>query len=506
MPAIKIEGKSIHRDLGSTELRELARKDERTTAYGSASYITRVRNRSARNTYVVGDGISLGVKQQPIADQEACRLIAQVNDFLKDRDIIQVDRTMGQHPGCNFACRLYVTKDFARLAFMWSNLLFPPTGAEPDLVSVYVPEWPERKIIVKPREGITYILGTDYLGEAKKSFLRMAMYRIKEGRGLGFHAGSKIIRVKQGETTSDVGFLLFGLSGTGKTTLTLHNHGLSGDEGVVIRQDDVVFINENGFCYGTENGFYLKTEGLEPSQEVLYTAALQPTSIFENVMVKEDGQFDFDDHSLTSNGRCVVLRSELKDADDHIDLVRAHKLIFITRRNDVVPIVAKLTPEQAAAFFMLGESIETSAGDPSKAGQSKREVGTNPFLIGPEAEEGNRLLKILAANPEMEGYLLNTGHVGASSGKTGEKITVKLSAQIMKHLATGDIAWRKDPDWGYLVPDQIPGVDLERFDPASHYTPAQYSELTEKLRQERRVWLEQFPGLDPKIPASVGLL
>ena len=65
---------------------------------------------------------------------------------------------------------------------------------------------------------------------------------------------------------------------------------------------------------------------------------------------------------------------------------------------------------------MLGESIETSAGDPTKAGQAKREVGTNPFIVGPEADEGNRLLQILRENPDMQAYILNTGSIGAKAG------------------------------------------------------------------------------------------
>ena len=111
-----------------------------------------------------------------------------------------------------------------------------------------------------------------------------------------------------------------------------------------------------------------------------------------------------------------MLRRFIRGTGDGIDLPKANKIVFITRRNDVVPVCARLTPEQAAAYFMLGESIETSAGDPTKAGQAKREVGTNPFIVGPEAEEGNRLLAILRENPDMQAYILNTGSIGARDG------------------------------------------------------------------------------------------
>ncbi len=190
---------------------------------------------------------------------------------------------------------------------------------------------------------------------------------------------------------------------------------------------------------------------------MLWGAATHPTAAYENIKVADDGKVDFLDTSLTSNGRGVVLRRFIRGSGDGIDLEKANKIVFITRRNDVVPVCARLTSEQAAAYFMLGESIETSAGDPTRAGQAKREVGTNPFIVGPEAEEGNRVLKILRENPDMQAYILNTGSIGAKAGGPGEKITIKISTEIMKQIAKEGIRWEKDPDWGYDVPRRGPG-------------------------------------------------
>lgn len=501
----EIKAKQIWNNPSYQQLREWAGHQERTTRYGSASYVTKVRNRSAKLTHIIEDGVELGVKQTPISPAKALELIGQVQEYLQDREVIRLDRTMGRHKDFQIACRLYITKEYARIPFMWFNSLFgADPDQEPDLVSVYVPEWPERIIITNPEAGVTYILGTDYFGECKKSFLRMAMYAAKKRGWLGFHAGSKLLRVKNaaGET-DEVGFIMFGLSGTGKTTLTIHNHGLAGDERAVIRQDDVVVMNDSGFCYGTENGFYIKTEGLDESQKVLYEAATGPVAIFENVWVEEDGGIDFNNAELTSNGRGMLLRSEVKNTDDSIDLPKANKVIFITRRKDTVPVVAKLNPAQAAAYFMLGESIETSAGDPTKAGQSKREVGTNPFIVGPESYEGNRFFAILRANPDIECFLLNTGSVGANNGSEGEKITIKVSTEIMKQIAKGGITWQTDPDWGYQVPVAVQGLDMAKYEPRQYYSAAEYQELVAKLRQERIEWLAQFPGLEPEIVAAI---
>jgi phosphoenolpyruvate carboxykinase (ATP) len=500
-----IRARRILKDLSREELRELARSGEKTSEYGSPVYSTRVKNRSAKNTYVVANGVPIGLMQQPIDRGKAEETIREVQEALSDMELIQVDRRMGMNPEVPIHCRLYVPREYARIAYMWNSMLFPSDSTkEPDFISVYVPEWKERLIFLDVDQGYTYILGSDYPGEAKKSMLRQAMYWIKRRGGLGLHAGSKVLRVigPDGELR-DVGFLLFGLSGTGKTTLTLHDHGLKEPERAIIKQDDVVLMTADGKAYGTEDGFYIKTEGLEPSQTVLWGAATHPTAVYENIKLDENGKVDFLDTSITSNGRGVVLRKYIKGTGEGIDLEKANKIVFITRRNDVVPVCARLTPEQAAAYFMLGESIETSAGDPTKAGQAKREVGTNPFIVGPEAEEGNRLLAILRANPDMQAYILNTGSIGANDASPGEKVSIRASTETMKQIAKEGIEWEKDSDWGYETPKSVPGLDLAKYSPRTYYTAQMYRELVDKLRAERRAWLAQFSGLDPAIPRAV---
>jgi len=500
-----IRARRILKNLSREELRELARPGEKTSEYGSPVYSTRVKNRSAKNTYVVANGVPIGVMQQPIDRGKAEETIREVQETLADMEFIQVDRRMGMSPDVPIHCRLFVPKEYARIGFMWHNMLFPSDSSkEPDFISIYVPDWPERLIFLDVDQGYTYILGADYPGEAKKSMLRQAMYWIKRRGGLGLHAGSKVLRVigPDGELR-DVGFLLFGLSGTGKTTLTLHDHGLREPERAIIKQDDVVLMTADGKAYGTEDGFYIKTEGLEPSQTVLWGAATHPTAVYENIKLDENGNVDFLDTSITSNGRGVVLRKYIKGTGEGIDLEKANKIVFITRRNDVVPVCARLNAEQAAAYFMLGESIETSAGDPTKAGQAKREVGTNPFIVGPEADEGNRLLEILRKNPDMHAYILNTGSIGASDGFPGVKVSIKVSTEIMKQIAKERIEWERDPDWGYETPTNVPGIDLAKCSPRTYYAPEKYRELVDKLRAERRAWLAQFPGLDPVIPRAI---
>src|ERR1700693_557532 len=333
-----VRARSIVRDLPGERLRELARAGERLTEYGSPGFSTRVKNRSAKNTYIVSDGVEVGVMQQAMDTERAQETVRQVQETLAGMDLLQVDRRMGDTPESTLRCRLFVPTNYARIAFMWHNMLFPSDSTfAPDFVSVYVPDWPVRLIFCDVDSGYTYILGSDYPGEAKKSMLRQAMYWIKRRGGLGLPAGSEILRVSGPDgKLSDVGFLLFGLSGTGKTTLTLHDHGLIGPEQAIIKQDDVVLMTKAGRAYGTEDGFYIKTEGLEPSQTVLWGAATHETAAYENIKVEDSGKVDFLDTSLTSNGRGVVLRRFIRGSGEGIDLPKANKIVFTRRRNAIV--------------------------------------------------------------------------------------------------------------------------------------------------------------------------
>jgi len=482
--------------LSSDELREMARQHEETSQYGSPSYVSRIRSRSAAFTEIVGDG------GEPITDEQR-KLIKEVRDYLKEKEVIKTEMTICQHLDYQIPCELYVTKPFARLPYMWTRLLFPKNkdaDKKKHLTSIFIPEWPERKVLVDAEDGVTIALGTDYFGEVKKSFLRMAIYKAKQEGNLGLHAGSKLIRVKdKSGKLLEKGIILFGLSGTGKTTLTCHHHFLEGEEGVAIRQDDMLIITPDTKCFGTEHGYYIKTEGLEGvHQPVLYKAATSESAVFENIYVSGNGKVNFLNYSYTTNGRCIVQRKDVKYTDDSIDLPHADIMVLITRRDDIIPPVARLSPAQAAAFFMLGESIETSAGDPTKAGQSKRCVGTNPFIVGPEHEEGNYIMNLLKKNPNMECLLLNTGKVGHQ-----EKISIRDSVGILKAVASGRVTWKKDNYWGYEVLDECEGIDTERLDPTKYYTETEWKEKNDKLRDERRKWISQFPGLNKDIISAI---
>ena len=467
------------------ELREFAAHDETTTEYGSPSYVSEFRSRSADQTKNAVD------HEFTEADHD---LLEDAVAIAAERELVCVDRLVGRHPDATFCCRLFVPKEYSRIALSWANLFEPTDGREPDFYTVQLPDYDELAVRVLPEEGFTAALGSDYTGEAKKSFLRLFMYRTKQAGGLGLHAGSKRVRVRDAAgDLRDVGQLFLGLSATGKSTLTSHGLWLEAPEEAVMLQDDVCALLPDGSVAGSEGkGLYIKTIGLdEDEQPGLYNAATHESAVLENVAVDDDGTVDFDSDRYTTNSRATVQRSELPSADEEIDLDRVDQVFFITR-NPLMPPVAKLDEEEAAAAFMLGESIETSAGDPSRAGESIRVVGTNPFIVGSRGEEGNTF-RDLIADLDVDCFLINTGHLGDESKDVG----VTESVTILTELARGTVEWTADDRTGLTIPETVPGLEIESYYVPDHVDD--YEASAAALREERLEYLEAFDDLDPAI-------
>ena len=480
---------ATHVNPPSETLREWARHEERTTQFGAPSYVSRIRSRSAAFTKTTID--------HEITNEDL-KAIDDLIETFDRREWIQLDRWLGEDPRYRIHARLYIPKEFARIAYGWGELLIEaPPDHEPDLVTINVPDWPERRILVDPIQRLNYLMGSDYIGETKMSFLRLWMYVWKERGALAFHAGSKIVRVDNHPRL----MLFFGLSGTGKTTLTNQSLGLPRGRALLL-QDDIVAWLPDGLCLGSENrGLYVKTEGLNPdNQPEIYEAVTSPRAILENVWVNEDGSVDFYNSTLTSNGRAVIYLEDLPNSAPTIDMSRVDQMIFITR-NPLMPAIARLNPEQAAVAFMLGESVETSAGDPTRAGQAVRVVGTNPFIIGPPADEGNRFLSMLRNASHVECFVVNTGYVG--EGDRARKVKLEETVGILRALVEGAITWHRDAVLGLEVPTSVPGVPIDELIPTGRYPADELKGKLEQLRRDRRAWLEKFPGLDPDIIAAL---
>jgi phosphoenolpyruvate carboxykinase (ATP) len=508
-PTYVLEARSFLVGPTQDELLALTAKmpNAKRTKYDNLNVTTRVDSRSAKSTFVVSD-------DPAAADRTITRAaygdIVEAQDaYIRDQDMVVIDGFIGNDPTFRVPARLVIEAANANIAGSQDLLYFKDAeGAfiEPIVTVIYTPNLPapaypdDRVIAVDLDNGVTRVLNSDYFGESKKGGLRMWNKIVFDRGGLALHAGCKEVPVGDGK----VNFLIIGLSGTGKTTTTFTRQN---DSKPV--QDDFVALMPGGTTHGTENGCFAKTYALDPATEpTIHAAVTSPGSYLENVSQKADGELDFYDESFTANGRAVFNMAKLGWYTDPCDVGAVDKFLILNRNDNIIPAVAKLTREQAAAYFMLGETMGTSAGGADEAGKSLRVPGTNPFFPMPHALQGNRFHELLQT-ADMEVYLLNTGWIGGRAGDEHcKKVTIPISSAIVKAIAEGTITWTKDPDFGYEVATSVPGIDDAEFlAPRTLYErtgrTADHDAIVARLKAERVAFLKGFDGLRPEILIAI---
>ena len=479
----------------------------RITEFDNVNVQTKVVSRSAASTYVVtSDPASTSGKS--ITREEFDRIAALQDAYLADQDRIVIDGYIGNDPEMRTAARLTIEKANTNIAGMQQKLYFERTdGADPEVHVIYTPNLPaegypdERIIAVDLGNGITRVLNSDYFGESKKGGLRMWNDIIYRKGGLALHAGLKVIPTDAGEKV----FMIIGLSGTGKTTTTFTTQ--NGSEPV---QDDFVGLMPGGRAYGTEDGCFAKTFSLDPDFEPsIYGAVTKPTAFLENVYQDDVGGVNFFEESYTQNGRAVFEMRDLLRFRDAREIGTVDYLLILNRNENIIPAVAKLSQEQAAAFFMLGETTGTSAGGAAEAGRFLRVPGTNPFFPLPHGLQGNRILELLASHP-IETYLLNTGRVGGKDDdERSKKLTIPHTSACVRGIAEGSITWEEDPDFGYQVASSVPEIDdAELLQPRRLYEREgradEYTQIVDRLKAERVARLQGFTELSDDVVKAAG--
>jgi phosphoenolpyruvate carboxykinase (ATP) len=479
----------------------------RQTRYGNVNVQTKILARSKGSTYVVTDRPEEHT-DQTIGREEGRRIAQIQDDYIRERDMVVIDGFIGHDGPFRSPARLIIEKANANVAGMQRFLYYHPVEGDqrhdPEITIIYTPNltlpgYPNDRVIAVDLEaGVTRVINSDYFGESKKGGLRMWNTKVYDGGGLAMHAGCKVIPTRDGRKT----MLIVGLSGTGKTTTTFTKQ--SGSQAV---QDDFIGLFPGGEVVSTEDGCFAKTFALDPRDEpAIYGAVTKPDAYLENVSQTGD-ELDFFDTSYTQNGRAVFnMRSIDNFPPDQVP--PASFLLILNRNENIIPSVAKLNVEQAAGYFMLGETQGTSAGGKEEAGRALRVPGTNPFFPLRHEQQGNRLAELLATHP-LETYLLNTGRVGGGDDdERSKKVRIPHSSAIVAAIAEGSIAWDTDPDFGYLVASEVPGIDdLELLQPRRLYERQgrmdEYREYVDRLKAERAKYLAEFPGLGPSIVSAV---
>jgi phosphoenolpyruvate carboxykinase (ATP) len=514
------------------------------TKFGSYGWRAAISSRIAPKTvYLGGEEIRL-----PRPSEEQKSLIAgspqeldKVLHLLRTLPFYHIRRQMGENDFYNPFCNLYVSAaDLInhRLGYMWGTTMFKPSKRPgPEFIMIHIPEeHPLRQqVLVLPEYNINIALGTDYMGEDKKGFLRQAMWTADQKGMLGLHAGTKIVTARSSENKlKTYGVFLFGLTATGKSTWSCHQLGLDSKRGekTLVTQDDIVFLQQNGSALGSENNFFVKTDVEKEYQEAMYNALTDKSALFENVMIRANGEVDFMDETLTANGRAVLQRKKLwvniegKKVDifsDSINLPPLDELdglifAFITRRNTIMGFAQELTPEQAVLAYLWGESTHSYASQPLKAGESVRIVGTDPFIIGSRAKKVNRFYEIIMTlinnyPGKLKFLQYNTGGMGEIIEETEEngqkkkrlirkvrRVPINLMAQIQR----GDMRGANQYEKGILGTKRIKRCEdksLDEWDPSRFYSEDQIQSYVADLVEGRKKFTEEImaEGLRPEI-------
>jgi phosphoenolpyruvate carboxykinase (ATP) len=365
--------------------------------------------------------------------------------------------------------------------------------------------------------------------------------------GMVLHAGAKVTPVQRADGTVDRRLIIImGESGTGKTTSTFSPQGdaeVGFSESI---QDDMVMLYPGGRVYATENGCFAIVAGLSlESEPVIYKGAIAADTWLENTYQDGTGALDFMKTALTpdevrpwvtqllhagvpqadvdaylagtktyvwtQNSRCIIPMKAIETAGDTLNLPPPAAIGVLNKNTNIIPGVVRFTsPAQAAAYFMLGETMGTAASG-ADAGKAKRSPFTNPFFPLRNEQMANRYMELAATMPHVFNFMMNTGWVGGDEAaeKVGKALKVKIrhSSAILQALADGSIEWERDADFGYEVAKAVPGVPVEILRPRllyeRHGRLAEYDALVQQLRTERRAYLEGFTGIDPAILAAL---
>ncbi|NOZ62888.1 MAG: phosphoenolpyruvate carboxykinase (ATP) [Calditrichaeota bacterium] len=539
-----LKGPTVQR-LHLKKLRKPAIKTATKTKFGSYGWRSAVSSRIApRTVYLGGPKVRLP-KTTPLHRQiieNAPEELHKVLHLMRTLPFIHLRRQMGDNNEFNPICNLYISVADAknyRIAYMWGNTMrkaVKKTG--PEFTMIHIPEEHHirQQVLAMPEYNLNIALGTDYMGEDKKGFLRQAMWYADEHDMLGLHAGTKLVYVRDPKDNKikRYGVFLFGLSATGKSTWSCHQLGLDHKRGERTEavQDDIVFLRRDGSAYGSESGFFVKTDAEKHLQEAMYYALIDKTALYENVMIDANGNPDFLDENLCANGRAVIQKDKLRIARGRRLISIASKTInlppldeldgiafaFITRRNTIMPFAQRLTAEQAVLAYLWGESTHSFATQPAKAGESVRIVGTDPFIIGSRAVKVNRFRDIIMNLQEkypgkVQFFQYNTGGVGEiieeyeENGARKKRMIRKVSRvpiNLMASLQRGDLRGTNVYEksiFGTEYVSRCDDGDPSIQDPYRYYSQEQIDAYIEDLVEGRKKYTEEIAseGLDPEI-------
>jgi phosphoenolpyruvate carboxykinase (ATP) len=460
--------------------------------------------RSPNDKFVVKEpgsenDVDWGKVNQPIGSDKYQLLLEDVRSYLNEQDELFVeDLYCGADPTYRLSVR-YVSPNAWHMAFVRNMFIRPDVSAlptfDPNFTVLHAPEFeadPARHgtrtgtfIVLNIADRTILIGGTRYAGELKKSMFTVMNYLLPKQGVLSMHCSANT--GKDGDTA-----LFFGLSGTGKTTLSADPHrSLIGDDEHGWSADGV---------FNFEGGCYAKVINLSPEGEPdIYRTTQMFGTILENVSLDPvTKQVKFEDQSITENTRASYPLNYIPNSVADGRGAHPRNVIFLTADAfGVLPPIARLTPEQAMYYFLSGYTAKVAG---TERGVTEPQATFSAcfgavFLVWHPTKYADMLGRLLKEH-DARVWLVNTGWSGGPYG-TGHRMKLSHTRAMIDAALSGkldSVETRTDPVFGLAVPTGIPKVPDEVLDPRGTWPDgAAYDEQAKKLAEMFRKNFEKFP-------------
>jgi len=430
--------------------------------------------RSVKDKFIVDEpsvtaDIWWGKINQKMAPEKFAILKGRVQAYLQGQELFTQDLYAGADPAHRIRVRLVTTHAWA--ALFARNMFIRPEeheleGFQPDYVILHAPLWRADPAIDGVRSGTAIavsfeqrtivVAGSEYAGEIKKSIFGVMNWLLPQRGVMPMHCSANI-----GEA-GDVA-LFFGLSGTGKTTLSSDPHRR-------LIGDDEHGWGENG-VFNFEGGCYAKVINLSQEAEPeIWAASHRFGTVLENVVSNRHGKLDLTDDTLTENTRSCYPVEFIPNVELSGRGGQPRNVVMLTADAfGVMPPISKLTPAQAMYHFLSGYTAKVAGTEKGLGSEPEATFSTcfaAPFLPR-RPEVYGRMLEELIRRYEVDCWLVNTGWTGGQYG-VGQRMSIKHTRTLLRAALDGSLArgkFRRDPFFGLMVPESVPGVPADVLDP-----------------------------------------
>lgn len=464
--------------------------------------------RSPKDRFIVldeltKDTVAFGKTNLPLSEEVYRSLLQKVKSYVEDKELYVIKAKAGASE--NHALNINVFCEDAAQAVFSSQIFIKDQdreGFDADFTVIALPNLKangkedginsEAFVVINFTDRVVLIGGTKYSGEIKKSIFSVMNYGLMAEGVLPMHCSANM--GKDGKTA-----LFFGLSGTGKTTL-------SADPKRFLIGDDEHGWSEEG-VFNMEGGCYAKCINLDKDKEKEIYEAIRFGAVLENVVVSDRGIADYCDGSLTENTRCTYPLEYIENRVDEKKGGHPSTVLFLTADAfGVIPPISRLTKEGAMYHFM--------------SGYTSKLAGTERGIVNPETtfsalfgepfmprkiEEYAELLGKMIDEHNTEVYLINTGWSGGVYG-VGQRTPLKYTRLMVDAALGGDldkVEFIHDEIFHLDVPVSVPGVPEELLHPRKLWQDeAEYEATAKELARKFKENFNRFEGAAERIVAA----